>query len=236
MQGDREKIASLKDEISRRYDQSIPKKKANIIKVNTVLNDERSSATKVYDFLNKSIGSDWWELEFETIERLLWINYGTALEDVNRDKVWAIRHVCRSDNPFADWFEFNQIALSFSGSIADFDHLRRPSPGMMINAIKILNYIRPDRSSFFSNDVLKYICLSLKNDGIYAPPPSIVGLIRKQMENFISDDTRAKWAGIYKKYKQMLNNNTDEPIEETVEDNQAKRLIKAEAAAQEYGR
>jgi len=234
MVGDLEKVASIKAEINSRYEGSLPKKKQSIIKVNTALNNEKSSAIVIYDFLNKSIGEDWWELEFETIEKLLWINYGTALEEVNRDKVWAIRHLCRSDNAFADWFEFNQCCLSFAGAIADFDHYRRPSAGMMINAVRTLNHIRPDREKLFSNDVLKYMCLNLKNDGIYVPPPSLRDLIGKKMSDYISKETVSKWTAIYKRYKEIVTKQS-QPIEDKMEDNQAKRIIKAEAAANEYG-
>jgi hypothetical protein len=198
------------------------------------LNDDNSPATAVYDFLNKAFGADWWEWEFETIEQLLWRNYGVALEDINRDKVWAIRHLCRSDNAFADWFEFNQLALAFSGCIADFEQLRSISPGMIINTVKTLNYIRPDRESFFSNDVIKYICVVLKESGIYTPPPSLIGLIADEMKKIISSDTVAEWDKILKQYRGIVGQTVNK-VEDNIIDIQAKRLIKAEASALEYG-
>lgn len=234
MIGDQSEIKRIKSEIDSRYRNSLPKKKTNIVKVNTVLNDDDAPASVIYDFLNKSLDPDWWEWEFETIEKMLWIKYGVALEDINRDKIWAIRHVCRSDGAFADWFEFNQTALSFSGCIADFDYLRNPSPGMTISTVKTLNHIRPDRKSFFSNDVLKYICIIFKNDGLYTPPPSINNIIQSNMEKIISPQIKSKWVDIFKKYRQIVNNQ-HEDMEDSLVNIQAKRLLKAEKSALKYG-
>jgi len=234
MIGDKDQIVKIQNEINAQFEAFRPKKESNVIKVNTVLNNNYSSAKSVYDFLNKVFGEDWWEWEIETLYRMLWVKYGVALEDINRDKILAIRHVCRSDNAFADWFEFNQLALSFSGCIADFEMLRSPSPGMTIGTVKTLNYIRPDRNSFFSNDVIKYICIILKNNGIYVPPPSIALIIQEKMKEIISDETKALWVEIYKKYKEIVKDKNFNLSEEAV-DIQAKRLLNAEVAAIKYG-
>ena len=234
MVGDADSISKIKSEIDSRFKASQPKRKTNIVKLNTVLNDDNSSAISIYDFLNESLGPDWWEWEFETIERMLWVKYGVALEDINRDKVWSIRHTCRSDGAFSDWFDFNQAALSFSGCIADFDHLRSPSPGMTINAVKSLNHIRPDRRSSFSNDVLKYMCIVLKNDGIYTPPPSIINLIQTEMEKMTSIEMKKKWVDIFKRYREIMDNQK-KVLEDSEVDVQARRLLKAEKSAVKYG-
>jgi hypothetical protein len=233
MMGDKERVGKIQNEINLKYEQSLPKEKTKTVQINTVLNDDTSSAISVYDFLNKAMGQDWWELEFETIEKLLWVNYGTALEDINRDKVWAIRHVCRSDGAFSDWFEFNQAALSFAGAIADFDHLRSPSPGMVISAVKTLNYIRPDREKFFSNDVIKYICILLKENGIYTPPPSLFVMIEKEMRKIISPEVSAEWNDVLKRLRDITKKKVMD-IEENVMDIQAKRLLKVETSASKY--
>jgi len=235
MIGDNSEVDRIKDLINIKQAQLAPQKKTNTIKINSVINDEKASAAKIYDFLNKMLENDWWEWEIETLEQVLWIKYGAALEGVNRDKVLAIRHTCRSDNPFADWYEFNQVALSFSGSVADFEYLKSPSPGMVINCVKILNHIRPDRKSFFSNDVLKYICIVLLNDGIYIPPPSLAMLIGKHMKEMVSTSTKSKWADILRKYQKVVSNPNVDIEEDNMVDIQAKRLVNAEAASLVFG-
>ena len=193
-----------------------------------------SATVAILLVINKVFGKDWWEWEIETLYRMLWIKYGVALEDVNRDKVLAIRHICRSDKAFSDWFEFNQASLSFSGCIADFEMLRTPSPGMIISTVKTLNYIRPDRDSFFSNEVIKYICIILKVSGIYAPPPSIALIIHEEMKKNVSDETKALWLGIYERYREIIKSKNFNFSEESV-DIQTKRVLNAEAAAIKYG-
>jgi len=203
-------------------------------KINTVLNNDKSSALKVYDFLNKSLGNDWWEWEIETIDRILFINYATVLEDINRDKVLAIRHLCRNDAAFFDWYEFNQLALAFSSCIADFDFLRYPSPGMIINTIFCMNGIRPDRNGDFGIDVKKYICIILINDGIYTPPPSIFKLIKDIMKNMVSNEVSNLWINILEQYNKFIDKDY-ENINEDIITIQAQRILKTELSAREYG-
>ena len=234
MSGTDEDIAQVKSEIEAEQKARLTPKKENILKINTVLNDEHSSAIKVYDFLNQAaIGVDWWEWETETIEKLLFMNYGVALEDVNRDKVFAIRHLCRSDGAFSDWFEFNQICLSFCGVIADFEAIRAPEPGMVISTIKAMNYIRPDREAFYGEEVLKFICILLRDNGIYIPPPSIIFIINKTMAPMISDEMKSKWVAILNRYNEIASEQ-NLVLEENEVDIQARRLINAEAAALIY--
>ena len=235
MVGDNSEVDRIQDLIHTKHEESIPQKKVNTIKINSILNNESASASIIYDFLNNVLGEDWWEWEIETLEHMLWIKYGAALTGINKDKVLAIRHTCRSDNPFADWYEFNQVALSFSGSVADFEYLKSPSPGMVISCVKTLNHIRPDRESFFSNDVLKYICIVLLNDGIYTPPPTLAMLIGKYMKEMVSTSTKDKWGEIFRKYKQLISNQNINIEEDNVIDIQAKRLINAEAASIVFG-
>jgi hypothetical protein len=227
-------VDRIKDEIEKRAESLNPKIKENVVNFNTIFNDERSSAKSIYIFLNKEFGSDWWEWEFETLERMLWLKFSVALEDINRDKIFAIRHLCLSDQAFFDWFEFNQLALSFSGSLADFEMIRKPSPGMVINAVKVMNLIRPERKSTFGNDTVKYICILLKEDGIYCPPLSLTSIIGEAFAEMISEETRGMWKSIYNKYSGIVNG--DKTIDEdSIVDIQARRLVNAEASALSYG-
>lgn len=232
--GDADEIKRIRQEIRAREAELRPKANTTTIKLNTVLNNDMAPAVNVYLFLNKAFGDNWWEWEMETIERMLWMNYGVALEDVNRDKVWAIRHTCRSDRCFSDWYDFNQVALSFGSSIADFEYLRKPSPGMVISAVKTLNTIRPDREGFFGNDVINYICVLLIDDGVYTPPPSLVFMIRPKMEKMVSSGMKKNWIPILRRYNQLVKKEKPE-VKETEIDIQAKRLVNAEASALVYG-
>ncbi len=233
MAGTPEDIAAVKAEVEAAQKARMTPRKSNIVRLNTVLNDDMASPIKVYEFLNQALGPDWFTWEPETIEQILFIKYGVALEDANRDKVFAIKHLCNSDGAFFDWFEFNQIALAFSSAIADFEALRAPSPGMVINAVKAMNYIRPDRESFFSDEVLKYICILLINEGIYIPPPSILFLIKKHMVDIVSDETRKGWVSVLNRYNEIVSGKNLNIKEDPV-DIQAKRLVTAEAAALTY--
>jgi len=240
MTGNMEKVAEInaliESEKEQKYSAEFPKEAARktkdqVVNFNTVLNNDNTPATKIYEFLNKNIGIDWWEDEIETLDRLLWLNFGHTLSDVNRDKVLALRHLCRNDAAFFDWYEFNQQALSLGGAIASFDYLKKPSPGMTINAIHTLNFVRPDRESNFSPDVLKYICINLINDGIYTPPPSIAGLIGKTMNSLTSKGSAKNWGKVGEKFTKAVR---EQVTDETAAGIQARRLVVAESAANKY--
>ena len=59
-------------------------------------------------------------------------------------------------------------------------------------------------------------------------------LIHKKMSEMTSSKMKAEWINILKRYKGIVGN-TVKNIEENIIDIQAKRLVKAEAAALGYG-
>jgi hypothetical protein len=231
MVNDRAEIDKLIEETQEKTAKVQKNTRITPVLVNGIMNDENSSAVRIYDFLNGSFGDSWWEWEFETIEKLLWGRYGVALEEINRDKLWAIKHLCNSQRPFLDWSEFNQTALSFGGVMANFEDLKRPTPGMLINAVKSMQYIRPEEK--FSFEVKKYICILLKAEGIYTPPPSIIDIIKEEFMEEVSKPSINNWPPVLKRMASYIENKDE--IGETAVDIQAKRLIKAENAAIAYG-
>jgi predicted nucleic acid-binding protein len=128
---------------------------------------------------------------------------------------------------------FNQVAVAVSGAIADFEVLRTPTPGMIINAVEVMKYIRPEEP--FSREVKKYISILLIQEGIYIPPPSLVELIGEEFELLVKTTNKEEWKVVYNKYKEMLESKKFN-IEETPLDIQARRLLVAEEAANEYSK
>ena len=201
------------------------------IKVNTILNNDNSQPIQLYYFLNEKYGDQWWDWEIETIERLVWLDYGAAMTDGNRDKVQAIKMLINNQRPFLDWFYFNQIATAFAGAMADFSTLKSPSPGMAVAAMKTMMEIRPDEP--FSRDVKKYVSILLINDGIYIPPPSVSDIIKEEFNALISNESRELRVPVLKKCSEMVQTKNygdkDDPVEI-----QAKRLLICEEASNIY--
>jgi len=82
--------------------------------------------------------------------------------------------------------------------------------------------------------VVKYICISLVDDGLYVPPPSILDMVRDKFVELVSKETVDKWPAVYDKYRDIVTGKK-ETIEENFEDIQARRIFSAEAAAISYG-
>lgn len=217
-------------ELSDKRDRSIRKQSLDsLIITNTPLSWENAPAIQLYDYMNSAFGDDWWEWEIDTIFAMVSAKCKCTPTPQTRDKILAIRHLCGSSAAFFDWYEFNQLALSFCGAIANFEHLRFPSPGAVVAAMMIINYIRPDVEEGFSDEVKKFVSIILINNGIYTPPPSIVQYVgRVMLKEFVSKDMAGKWADIYKLYER-------EDFEEEDEAHiQALRIYKVEKAAHSY--
>lgn len=228
--GNTELADSLKCKIDELTKSAQKSYKPNI--VNNILVDDHTPPMVVYEFLNDKYGEDWWTWEFETIEHMLWKDFGLVLSDNQADRIQAIKTLLNNQRPFLDWYYFNQVAVAFGGAIADFTTIKSPSPGMAIAAMRTMMHIRPEEP--FSRDVKKFVCLTLINDGIYCPPPSLFDVLNDEFDDLISAEAKAMWPAIIKKCSEMVDakeyGESDDPV-----DVQARRLIVAEHASNKFG-
>ena len=222
--GNKEEARRIKIELEK----TAAPKVAVSVHANSIIGDDKSSAIKIYNFLNDKLGEDWWNWEIETIEKMLWVNYGVALTDVIAEKIQAIKVVMNNQRVFLDWWYFNQVANSLNGSPATFTTIVSPSPGMAISTMRTLKALRPEQD--FSRDVKKYVSIILKDNGIYAPPPSIPYII----EEFETMVDKTKWPIILKRAAEIMDKEEVED-NDVMEDIQAKRLLVAEKAADVFG-
>jgi hypothetical protein len=233
MLGNQELIGQLKQEVQDKAAGLQKKIAVTPLMVNTVFNNDNSSAIKIYEFLNSTFGEDWWELEFETIERLLWIKYGVALDDANRDKIFGLKHLCNSNRPWLDFYEFDIVALSTNGFIADFEILRMPTRATILSTIKTMNYLRPEEP--FSREIKKFISIVFIMDGCIIPPLEILDLVGDEFETLISKENRLLWPDIYKRYEEVIKSKNFNLSEELI-DIQVLRLMNSEKASLEYSK
>lgn len=232
MLGNKDEIDRLNKEINDKAVSLQKKVTVSPLAFHTVLNDDNSSPIKVYEFLNQSsLGNDWWELEFETIERLLFVNYGVALDDNNRDKIWALKIICMNDRVSKDWFLLNQISVALHGVIADFEILRVCTPAMMISTILTIQKIRPDCE--WSRECKKFASIIFVCEGWIAPPPSLHSLLNEEFAELINKDSLVCWPDVYHRYEEMVAKKQVEFGEEMI-DIAAKRMYCAELASREY--
>jgi len=226
LSGDKELAEKTKLEIDERT--KLAQRVSRPIQINTLLGDDNTPPIEVYNFLNERFKDEWWDWEIETIEKMLWREYGTVLSDSMAEKIQSIKLLVNSQRPFLDWYYFNQIACSMTGSPADFTTIKSPSSGMAIAAMRVMKQIRPEES--FSRDVKKYVCLLLKNDGIYTPPPSVPELA-EEMEALVN---KSNWPKVLDRLGQIINEENPD-IGENEIDIQARRLLVAELAADKFG-
>ena len=232
LSGNKEEAKGIKDQLNENIKLAQRQTKTDPLKVNTILNNDNSPALHIYYFLNEKYGEDWWDWEIETLEKMLWLDFGSIITENNIDKIQAIKMLINNQRPFLDWFYFNQLATALSGVIADFHTIKSPSPGMAISAMNTMIAIRPEQA--FSRDVKKFVSLLLINDGIYTPPPSISDIIKEEFGYLISSESKDRWPSVLEKCKEMVETKNygdkDDPVEV-----QAKRLLVAEESSNIYG-
>lgn len=205
----------------------------NTVSSPVIFSDQTTPALSIYNFLVKNMGEDWWENEFKTIEQYLKNSFGIELTGPNREKVHALQRLCKSNLSFIDWYEFNILAISLNGGMVDFDSLTQPTPGMVINTVKIMNKIRPNEK--FGEETKKYITLVLIDNGIYTPPPSLVDLVAEYMAIMVTDEVRRDWTNSVKdSFKIMQDPLKNTPKEDSSRSIQANRVAKSELAASVY--
>jgi hypothetical protein len=229
--GTTEIVDDIQAQIDSLVAQSVPTERPNPVAANAILNDDDASPIAVFEFLNQSLGKEWPTWEFETIEKMLWVDYSFAFEEENRDKVQALKVIAQSDAPFDEWYAFNQVATSLTGHTADFFVLKHPSPGMCLVALTTMKHIRPEEEVGF--DVGKFICVVLNDAGIYTPPPSHFETLRDDMERMVTKEIRDSWPEVMQIYADYLSDKISE-FPETIAGIQAMRLMNTESAHEEF--
>lgn len=195
------------------------------------INDPMSSPMSIFIFLGKQY-PEWVDWEFDTVVQKLWFDFGLALNDSAKDRVYALRIAKKSGQPFTDWFAFNQVAMALCGVGADFVTLRAPDVGMVVFTATLLRELQPEEK--FDEEVVRYLCVYFVHAGIYAPPPSLAELLWIPFKWFVSLEMQSTWHDVYSRYNMIVHAEGDEFNDEDVVHIQSERLKDAELAAIAY--
>jgi hypothetical protein len=229
--GNLERASELREQIDTAME-ARQKPKENIESDYSVpLIDQDIKPIEIDKYLTTKFGDEWWDLDMGVIEQKLWQEHAVTMTPQVKEKVWAVKVLCNNQTPFLDWHHFTQIALAMSGVMADFDMLQKPSPGMIIGAIKSMQAIRPQES--FSDEVKTYASLLFIDAGIVTPPPSVSGILSNAFEKNVSADTRHEWLRIYTTMGHMMDRK-DYSATDDLDNIQARRIILAEMAGDVY--
>lgn len=194
-----------------------------------VINDSHSTPLEIAEFMTRVYGPEWPKWEHATIEQKLLSDFMTAMTTASADRLWALKSCLVSTEAMNDWYAFNQVAMGLAGVGADFITLRMPTPGIVVFCFTLLKETHPDVE--FDEEVIKYVCSLIIDNGIYCPPPSIFDEISTVMRWMLSKEIQLDWHEIYTAYNEMTL--TTVPEENKIQI-QAKRLYDTEAAALAY--
>jgi len=224
--GDEFAATGIRDEINKKN--SATKKTFNIA-LKPFAGDYTPAIT-VFTAMKKYLGEDWFTWELETIWKMIQVNNVELPRENIRDCIMALKVFMTTTSIENNWDHFNNAALSFAGAIADFEMVRSPSAGMIISAVKTMQYLKPDLD--IGDEVKKIICVQLRHDGIILPPPSIIHYINDEMIDEVAAKIRKIWPDVYREYNDILNGKDIEP--EADYHIQAMRIYKAEMAAKYF--
>jgi len=218
---DKKEAARIKSLVEARHASEIKKKP---VVISNPFPTEVMPARLVIGVMENLFGEDWFDLDQDTIWELFARRGITPPTSNVKDCILAAKACHHSISPWQDWFDFSNVCLAFCGAMAELEILRTPTIAMIISGINTMLLIRPDE--LISKDVENFIEAKLLEEGIYTPPPSLLGVVD------LDTVVRHNWMDIYKAYNKIaagaLLHNDD------VVSIQANRLYRIEHAAKEF--
>lgn len=145
-----------------------------------VLTNETVLATPLVVLCVDRFGTEFfgWEPETFTIETRA--QFGIEVPDLNRDKIWALVSTLTSDAFYKSLETFIPVCNSLNDSIAnfdDYDPVTGEEAAWAITEVILNDPPTVDLRELFSHEIRYYIGLTLKSEGVTAPPRVLVPFV-----------------------------------------------------------
>ncbi len=158
----------------------------------------------------------------------------TAVPELVRQKLYALRLVITSDSPHNFWENFEKVGCVFNDRLADFSVVQALSAAECAKTLAVIQNIRPDQ---YSREVRIYVAACCHQDGLYTTAPSKwLGAFNQELQDFnegtgTREDpaTRDEIGRLYSSYKKS----PPSGHEDSTESIQAVKLLGIDAYATE---
>lgn len=142
-----------------------------------ILTDEAMLATPLVALCVDRFGTEFFDWEPMTFEIESRAQFGIEIPDENRDKIWALVSALTSDAFYKSLETFIPTCNALNGSIAnfdDYDPVTGEEAAWGITEIVLNDPPTEELDKLFSHEIRYYIGLTLKSEGVTAPPRVLV--------------------------------------------------------------
>jgi hypothetical protein len=141
----------------------------------TISNDESLATTLLVACLDE-FGTDFFDWEPVTFDLEAKAAFGTEMPQSNRDKLWALVTALTTDSFYVSLESFLPICNSLNGAEANFkyyDPVTSEEAAWAITEVMLNDPPKQDMdpSMRFSDEIKRYVGLTLRAEGITEPPP-----------------------------------------------------------------
>lgn len=195
-----------------------------------IFNDDSVNPLLIKSEMDGKYGSDTWPHWLpETIDRTIFLDYSTALNEKVREKLLTIKACLNSNIPWFDFDIFSKTILALNGVIPSFNFKEDPTVAQIIKGIHVMKGLRPDEP--LGEDVLKYIAVVCKSEGLLIEPLQL-SFVDKFMNDLTLQENLKYRPQITNRFRQVVKSDAINDLkEDDMIDIQVKRLILKSAAS-----
>lgn len=146
--------------------------------------------------LLRKYGPDWLAWESEFIREKVPVDFPTKdLSDLNMEKIQAVRVLHLNDTFWQRWENFSPIVQVFNNQFPDFQKMQVATTAMVAVAIDTAKRIREDVE--WSQELVDYMRMVCRHDGIYRPPEPL-GFLDVETDHGLVDidEINEKWPDV----------------------------------------
>lgn len=230
LSGDKIEQQRVLDAMNQKYGAKTPAKSDTWL-FSPVLTNAKTPCLKLKEILDKQYGEEWAEWMPETLDKTIFMDFNTIMNQAVREKILAMKMCININYAWHEWSVFQKVVLALNGIYPNIEMVEDPSLSQVIKAIPVMQSLRPGEQ--FDDNVKKYIAVLCKSEHLIIPPPQLEDLCGEFVGRLTQPENIQHVNAIKTRLLKLIEKRDSEALEEdNVIDIQAKRLYRIMQAAQ----
>ena len=194
-----------------------------------IFNTDNINPLDIKSELDRKYGDAWIGWLPETLDRTIFLDYTTILNQVVREKLLAMKSCINSNIAWLDFDIFSKTVLALNGVIPSFKYKEDPTVAQIIKALRVMVTLR--EGELFDDDVSKYIATVCKKEGLVMELPQL-SFIKPFMIQLTLEENLKYRPVIEERFRQVIRDrNIDTLKDDDLVDIQVRRLLVKSAAS-----
>jgi len=230
LSGDKEEQQKARDAIDQKYRTKAPIKSDTWL-FSADLTSAKTPCLKLKEVLDKQYGEEWVGWMPETLDRTIFLDFNTVMNQAVREKILAMKMCLNINYAWHEWSVFQKVVLALNGISPNIEMVEDPSLSQVIKTIPVMQSLRPGEQ--FDDNVKKYIAVLCKSEHLIIPPPQLEDLCGEFVGRLTQPENLQHVNAIKARLLKLIDKRDSDTLEEdSVVDIQAKRLYRIMQAAQ----